>query len=192
MNIPGGIGSNSGYPSSLFNNDVYSCWQYTHLFNSWDHMVFRAPIWGADTAHKHGTDILSRIKFFGLDSQEAVMPPLALISQRGRQIQIYAEPLINILIFYRAGQDKLAEDNSYSNADVIAFHKELYRITRKGFNNFHIGIYTLNSGLTDTNKESLYYGHNPAWNIMDLMLNYSAGNFTTSNYCCIVDSCQKC
>ena len=48
------------------------------------------------------------------------------------------------------------EDNSYSNADVIAFHKELYRIAKeKGFNNFHIGIYTQISGLTDTNKESL-------------------------------------
>ncbi len=185
MNIPGGIGKgNGGYPSSLFNNDVYSLWQYTHLFGSWNHGIFQAPGSWADAAHKHGTDIFSGIKFFESwtpGSGDATYA--ALISQKEGDKYKYAEPLINILMYM--GLDGINynwEDNSYSNTDVIAFHKELYRIAKeKGFNNFHIGIYTLNSGLTDTNKESLYYGHNPADKTMDLMLNYSAGNFATSS-----------
>lgn len=65
MNLPGGIGKgNGGYPSALFNNDVYSMWQYTHLFGSWNHGFFQAPGSWADAAHKHGTDIFSGIKFF--------------------------------------------------------------------------------------------------------------------------------
>ena len=185
MNIPGGIGKgNGGYPSSLFNNDVYSLWQYTHLFGSWNHGIFQAPGSWADAAHKHGTDIFSGIKFFESwtpGSGDATYA--ALISQKEGDKYKYAEPLINILMYM--GLDGINynwEDNSYSNSDVIAFHKELYRIAKeKGFNNFHIGIYTLNSGLTDTNKETLYYGHNPADKTMDLMLNYSAGNFATSS-----------
>ena len=185
MNLPGGIGKgNGGYPSALFNNDVYSMWQYTHLFGSWNHGFFQAPGSWADAAHKHGTDIFSGIKFFESwtpGSGDATYA--ALISEKEGDKYKYAEPLINILMYM--GLDGINynwEDNSYSNADVIAFHKELYRIAKeKGFNNFHIGIYTQISGLTDTNKESLYYGHDPSDKTMDLMLNYSAGNFAWSS-----------
>lgn len=186
MNIPGGIGKgNGGYPSSLFNNDVYSMWQYTHLFGSWNHALFQAPgSWG-DAAHKHGTDIFSGIKFFeswtpGSGDKEYS----AFISQKNPDGSFkYAEPLINILMYL--GLDGINynwEDGSYSNADIIAFHKELFRIAKqKEFNNFHIGLYTLSSGLTTSNVESLYYGDDPVENTIDLMLNYSGGDFAFSS-----------
>lgn len=181
MNLPGGIGKgNGGYPSSLFNNDVYSMWQYTHLFGSWNHSVFQAPGSWADAAHKHGTDIFSGIEFFESWTGDGDKNYAALISQKNDDGTFkYAEPLINILMYM--GLDGINynwEDNSYANADVIAFHKELFRIAKeRGFENFHIGIYTLNSGLSAFNVNSLYYGHDPKDKTMDLMLNYSGGNF---------------
>ncbi|MBP8790263.1 MAG: hypothetical protein KBH01_02390 [Breznakibacter sp.] len=181
MNIPGGIGpGNGGYQSSLFNNDVFSMWQYTHLFGSWNHGVFQAPgAWG-DAAHKHGTDIFSGIKFFESwtsGSGDANYTSLIATKENGRYK--YAEAFINCLMYL--GLDGINynwEDNSYSNTDVIEFHKELYRIAdEKGFDNFHIGLYTSVSGLTSGNKNSLYYGHNPQKKTMDLMLNYNASDF---------------
>ena len=155
MNIPGGIGKgNGGYPSSLFNNDVYSLWQYTHLFGSWNHGIFQAPGSWADAAHKHGTDIFSGIKFFESwtpGSGDATYA--ALISQKEGDKYKYAEPLINILMYM--GLDGINynwEDNSYSNADVIAFHKELYRIAKE-------------KGLTFTSEVGLLYQGQPKVNL---------------------------
>lgn len=186
MNLPGGIGkSNGGYPSSLFNNDVYSMWQYTHLFGAWNHGVFQAPGSWADAAHKHGTDIFSGIKFFEswtAGSGDGVYS--ALISQKNEDgTYKYAEPLINILMYM--GLDGINynwEDGSYSNAEIIAFHKELFRIAKeKGLENFHIGLYTAIQSLTANNAAGLYYGNDPTDKTIDLMLNYSSGNFATNN-----------
>lgn len=181
MNIPGGIGAgNGGYPSSLFNNDVYSMWQYTHLFGSWNHGIFQAPgAWG-DAAHKHGTDIFSGIKFFeSWTAGSGDANYTALISAKENGKYKYAEAFINCLMYL--GLDGINynwEDSSYGNADVIAFHKELFRIAEeKGFQNFHIGLYTQVSGLTTGNRNNLYYGHNPSNKTIDLMLNYSGGDF---------------
>lgn len=183
MNIPAGKGKGiGGYPSAEFNNDVYSMWQYTHLFGAWNHGFFQAPGAYADAAHKHGTDYFSGIQFFESwtpgsgDGQYS-----ALITQKENGKFKYAEPLINILMYL--GLDGINynwEDGSYSNADIIAFHKELFRIAdEKDFKNFHIGLYTQTSGLTSWNKNSLYYGHKPAEKTIDLMLNYSGGDFAT-------------
>ncbi len=186
MNLPGGIGKgNGGYPSSLFNNDVYSMWQYTHLFGSWNHGVFQAPgSWG-DAAHKHGTDIFSGIKFFESWTQGSGDKAYSkLITEKNSDgTYKYAEPMINIFMYM--GLDGINynwEDNSYTNADVIAFHKELFRIAKeKGFDNFHIGLYTQNSGLTAFNAKALYYGHDPHDKTIDLMLNYSNGDFASGS-----------
>ena len=66
MNIPTGIGSGgkAGHPSSIFTSDVYSMWNYTNLFGTWNHSIFQAPGCWVDAAHKNGTDIMSGIKFF--------------------------------------------------------------------------------------------------------------------------------
>ncbi len=186
MNIPGGIGKmNGGYPASLFNNDVFSMWQYTQLFGSWNHSFFQAPgSWG-DAAHKHGTDIFSGIQFFESwtpGSGDDKYSKLITIKNTDGTFK-YAEPLINILMYL--GLDGINynwEDGSYSKEEIVAFHKELFRIAEeKGFDNFHIGLYTSASSLTNFNKDGLYYGNSPKKKTIDLMLNYSSGDFAYRN-----------
>ena len=58
MNIPIGIGKiKGGYPSSNWNDDPYTGWNYTKVFGSWNHGVFHVPGVAVDCAHKNGTDI---------------------------------------------------------------------------------------------------------------------------------------
>ena len=66
MNIPMDVGSGgaAGYPGTKFTSDVFSMWQYTNLFGSWNHSIFQAPGCWVDAAHRNGTDIFSGIKFF--------------------------------------------------------------------------------------------------------------------------------
>ncbi len=185
MNLPMGIGKgNGGYPSSLFNNDVYSMWQYTNLFAAWNHGLFQAPGSWADAAHKHGTDIFSGIKFF-----ESWTPGsgdadyTSLISSKENGKFKYAEAFINCLMYLGLdGVNYNWEDNSYSQADVVAFHKELFRLAEEnGFDNFHIGLYTLSSSLATNTVSSLYYGNTPSKKTIDLMLNYAGGDFAFSS-----------
>lgn len=186
MNLPTGIGKEiGGYPASLFNNDVYSMWPYTQLFGAWNHGLFQAPgTWG-DAAHKHGTHIYSGIKFFESwtpGSGDATYQGL-ITTQNPDGTFKYAEAFINILMYL--GLDGINynwEDNGYTNASVVAFHKELFRIAEeKGFDNFRIGLYTQTSGLTNFNAPNLYYGHTPSQKTIDLMLNYSGGDFATGS-----------
>jgi endo-beta-N-acetylglucosaminidase D len=66
MNIPMDVGSGgaAGYPNDKFAADVYSMWQYTNLFGSWNHGFFQAPGAWVDAAHRNGTKIMSGIAFF--------------------------------------------------------------------------------------------------------------------------------
>ena len=66
MNIPMNIGSgnDAGYPTAIWTSDVFSMWNYTNLFGSWNHSIFQAPGCWVDAAHKNGSDIMSGIKFF--------------------------------------------------------------------------------------------------------------------------------
>lgn len=184
MNLPTGIGSMiGGYPSSMFTNDVYSMWQYTNLFGAWNHGLFQAPGAWADAAHKHGTDIFSGIKFFeSWTPGSGDVNYTSLIATKVDGKYKYAEAFINCLMYLGLdGVNYNWEDASYSQADVVAFHKELFRIAQeKGFNNFHIGLYTSASSLSSYNAGSLYYGYEPANKTIDLMLNYASGNFATS------------
>ncbi len=184
MNIPGGVGKMiGGYPSSEFHNDTYSMWQYTTLFGSWNHAFFQAPGSWADAAHKHGTDIFSGIQFFESwtpGSGDDKYSKLVTVKNSDGTFK-YAEPLINILMYL--GLDGINynwEDASYSQDAIIAFHKELFRIAEeKGFDNFHIGLYTGVSTLTNYSAKGLYYGNDPKKKTIDLMLNYQAGDFSS-------------
>lgn len=185
MNIPMDVGSDNlgGYPNSKFAADVFSMWNYTNLFGSWNHSFFQAPGCWVDAAHRNGTDIMSGIKFF--ESWTAGSGDAAyskLIGEKNADgTYKYVEPLINILMFF--GSDGINynwEDTSYSNADVVAFHKALYvEAAKQGFDNFHIGIYTANSGLTSTYVDALF-GTTATGKTADLMLNYNGGDFTGS------------
>lgn len=184
MNLPSGVGKMiGGYPSSMFINDVYSMWQYTHLFGSWNHGLFQAPGAFADAAHKHGTGIFSGIKFFESwtpGSGDGAYTKL-ITEKEGGKFK-YAEALVNCLMYL--GLDGINynwEDGSYSNPEVIAFHKECFRLAKeKGFDSFRIGLYTQSSQLSSYNASALYYGSDPQEKTIDLMLNYSGGDFSSA------------
>ena len=186
MNIPMDVGSGgaAGYPGTKFTSDVFSMWNYTNLFGSWNHSIFQAPGCWVDAAHRNGTDIMSGIKFF--ESWTAGSGDKAytkLITEKNSDGTFkYTQALINCLMYFGAdGINYNWEDASYSNSDVTAFHKSLYKeAAAQGFDNFHAGIYTSNSTLTPGYKEALF-GTTATGRTFDLMLNYSGGDFTSAN-----------
>ncbi|MBR5689666.1 MAG: endo-beta-N-acetylglucosaminidase, partial [Prevotella sp.] len=141
MNIPMGTAKSiGGYPGTNVGDDTYSFWNYTYMFGSWNHGLFQAPGAWIDAAHQNGTDILSGIKFF-----ESWTPGSGdqayskLITEKNADGSFkYVKPLISVLMYFGAdGINYNWEDASYSNADVVAFHKALYKeAAARGFNNF--------------------------------------------------------
>jgi len=71
------------------------------------------------------------------------------------------------------------EARGYDDSEVVKFHQELYKIAAaENFKNFHIAIYTSHSSLSSYNTEALFGKNNVKTS--DLMLNYSADDFTPS------------
>ena len=183
MNTPmGAAKTTGGYPNTNTGDDTYSLWNYTYMFGSWNHGLFQAPGCWADAAHQNGTDILSGVKFF--ESWTAGSGDQAyskLISEKNADgTYKYVEPVINILLYF--GFDGINynwEDASYSNADVIAFHKALYKkAAEKGFNNFHIGLYTAQSTLSAYNSNAIF--GNAEGRTADTFLNYMSSDFAST------------
>ena len=177
MNIPTGQGDLiGGYPSSEFNNDVFSMWNYTNLYGAWNHSILQAPGSWADAAHKNGTHMFSGIKFFeswGTDSGEYIK----FITTKNEDGSFrYVDALLNALIYLGLdGINYNFEDTGYSQPEVIAFHKALYkRAAEIGFDSFHIGIYTSSAMLSSSNADAVF-GTTATGKTADLMLNY-AGN----------------
>ena len=181
-NLPMDIGQDglAGYPDGDFGSDVFSMWQYTNLFGSWNHGFFQAPGAWVDAAHKNGTDIMSGIKFFESWGTGDGTWTNFCTAKNADGTYKYVKPLINVLMYFGAdGINYNWEDNSYSNADVVAFHKALYKEAEaQGFDNFHLGLYTGNSMLTTAQANALY--GNKDGQTADLMLNYSGGDFSYS------------
>lgn len=180
MNTPTGIGSTvGGYPNGSFHDDVYSMWNYTKLYGCWNHGLFQAPASWVDTGHKNGTDMFSGIKFFESWGSGDGSYVSFITSKNPDGTFKYAKAFIYCLMYF--GSDGINynwEDNSFANEDVVAFHKELYKIAaQEGFTNFHIGIYTSNSTLTSRYADALY-GTKSTGKTVDLMLNYSGGDFS--------------
>ena len=64
-NLPAGYGKQTGgYPSTEFDQDVFSFWNYTNLFGAWNYSFLMAPGSWVDAAHKNGTRMYGGIKFF--------------------------------------------------------------------------------------------------------------------------------
>ena len=186
MNIPIGIGKlKGGYPSSNWNDDPYTGWNYTNVFGSWNHGVFHVPGVAVDCAHKNGSDIYAGIKFF--ESWTAGSGAAGWVGKvqskdpNGYEGYKYVRPLVNAMMFF--GQDGLNynfEDTGYANADVVGFHQACYKYAKEiGFDNFHIGIYTASDRLSASNVEALF-GNNGV-KTADAFLNYSGGNFSTGS-----------
>ena len=182
MNIPAGAGSTiGGYPSKDFASDNFSMWNYTNLFGSWNHGLFQAPGSWVDAAHKNGTDILSGMKFFDTTGGRGGHATgwIGLIKQKNDNGEFkYTRPLIHLLQFL--GMDGINynfEARGYDDNDVVKFHQELYKYAKEdNFDDFHVVLYTGNQSLPSYNVEALF-GKNGT-KTTDLMLNYSADDFT--------------
>ncbi|MBQ3244381.1 MAG: endo-beta-N-acetylglucosaminidase [Bacteroidaceae bacterium] len=186
LNIPMDVGSGgaAGYPNDKFAADVFSMWQYTNLFGSWNHGFFQAPGAWVDAAHRNGTNIMSGIAFFESWTEGSGDGAYsALITQKVNGEFKYVRPLINCLMFFGAdGINYNWEDNSYSNADIVAFHKALYKYAKEvGFNDYDSAIYTAVNGLATYNLSTAnaLLG-NSEGQTHALMLNYSGGDFTSA------------
>lgn len=183
MNIPMDVGSggDAGYPGTKFAADVYSMWQYTNLFGSWNHSIFQAPGCWVDAAHRNGTKIFSGIKFFeSWTAGSGDGEYSALITKKDANGDyMYIKPLINCLMFF--GSDGINynwEDYSYADSDIIAFHKALYKYAEEvGFTDYNSGIYTSVSGMNASNVEALH-GSTAKGRTHTTMLNYANGDFS--------------
>lgn len=182
MNIPMDVGKSAdvGYPEGKFLADVYSMWQYTNLFGSWNHGIFSVPGAWVDAAHRNGTDIMSGIKFFESWTAGGDAEYSAFITEKDSNGNFkWVQPLINCLMFF--GSDGINynwEDNSYSNSDIVAFHKALWAYAQEvGFDNYHSAIYTASQMLSSANVDALY-GTSSTGKTHDTMLNYSSGAFS--------------
>ena len=182
MNTPMDVGSDGlgGYPNDKFAADVFSMWQYTNLYGSWNHGIFQAPGAWVDAAHRNGTNIMSGIKFFeSWTAGSGDGAYSALVTKKDSNGKyMYVKPLINCLMFFGAdGINYNWEDNSYANDNIVAFHKELYKYAAEvGFTNYNSAIYTAISTLNSGNVNALY--GNKTSRTHATMLNYSNGDFS--------------
>lgn len=187
MNIPIGVGKHTGgYPNSRFTDDTFSGWNYTHIFGSWNHDLFHVPAATVDAGHKHGTDVYSGIKFFESwtagSQASGWVNVISAQDPKGYEGYKYVEPLINCLMYF--GQDGINynwEDSGYSQPTVIKFHQACYKLAKeRGFDNFHIGLYTSISSLTSQGSTEALLGKDGV-KTADTFLNYSGGSFVSYN-----------
>lgn len=175
-----GSGGSAGYPSDKFAADVFSMWQYVNLFGSWNHGFFQAPGAWVDAAHRNGSDIFSGIAFFESWTGDGDATYSAMITQKDADGNfIYVKPLIHCLMYFGAdGINYNWEDNSYTNTDIVNFHKQLWKYAAEcGYDNYHSGIYTSQSSFGAHNADALF-GTTATGKTHDTMLNYANGDFS--------------
>lgn len=175
-----GSGGSAGYPSDKFAADVFSMWQYVNIFGSWNHSFFQAPGAWVDAAHRNGSDIYSGIAFFESWTGDGDATYSAMITQKDADGNfIYVKPLIHCLMYFGAdGINYNWEDNSYTNKDIVNFHKQLWKYAAEcGYDNYHSGIYTSQSGFSAGNADALF-GTTATGKTHDTMLNYASGDFS--------------
>lgn len=175
-----------GYPVDKFASEAFSMWQYTNLWGSWNHSIFTAPGAWTDAAHRNGTDLMSGIKFFDTTGGrgEGSGDYMDLISRKDANGEFkYVKPLINILMFF--GFDGINynwEATGYDNADIVKFHKQLYKYAAEcGFDNYHSVIYCSISSFTSSTNSNIdaLYGRKETGKTHDLMLNYQANDIAS-------------
>lgn len=186
MNCPmgSGTGSDAGYPSKFFHSDVFSLWNYTSLWGSWNHGIAQVPGAWTDAAHKNGCDIMGGTVFFdggstaGLGLWKKMYQTKNDKSKASYNGFSYVKPLIHMLRFF--GMDGINinwEVGSPSGA--VDFHKALYKYAHSiKFDNFHLGLYTVSAYLTEDNVDEHYADADEQ--IADIMLNY--GGESGMNY----------
>lgn len=182
MNLPMGSGSggDAGYPTGVWHNDVFSLWNYTALWGSWNHSVAQIPGAWTDAAHKNGCDILGGTIFFdGASSAGAYNDWITYAGATTSDPKLaydnymYVKPLIHMLMYF--GMDGVNINWEYQTGTVgnyKGFHKALYKYAKQvGFDGFHLGLYGSSSQLTAYQAPNWYA--DSEGQISDLMLNYN-------------------
>jgi hypothetical protein len=186
MNLPTGTPKiTGGYPSSTFDSDAYTMWNYTHIFGSWNHNLMQAPgVWVA-AAHKNGTYMYSGIEFFdatyGDASQTTAFQNYTnkMNTKNDDGTFKYVDAVLNCLIFL--GQDGINYNfEAGFPTGLSEFHAALYKRAKEiGFDSFHIGGYSSLSSINTTTAQYMLY-NNTYGKVMDTFLNYSSGDFAYS------------
>ncbi|WP_455062810.1 endo-beta-N-acetylglucosaminidase [Prevotella fusca] len=180
MNTPMGSGSggDAGYPTGSFHSDVFSLWNYTAMWGSWNHGIGQVPGSWTDAAHKNGCDMLGGTVFFDAShgdwgayyvwkkySNEKSSNPS--IAYKGYK---YVKPLVNMLRYF--GVDGININWEAGSPETSKeFHKACYAYAKEsGFSNFHIGLYTTSTTLSSGNVAAHYADRDEQ--ACDAMLNY--------------------
>ena len=184
MNIPMDVGKDGevGHPNGRFASDVFSMWNYTNVFGTWNHGLLSAPSAWTDAAHKNGTDIYSGMKFFdttgGRPGSADGWMSFCTAKEDDGSFK-YVDAVINCLMYF--GFDGINynwEASGYSNANVVNFHRQLWKkAAENGFDNYHSGIYTSINNLSSAVQAKSLLGDKEG-RTHDLMLNYSSGDFS--------------
>lgn len=184
MNIPMDVGKDGevGHPNGRFASDVYSMWNYTNIFGSWNHGFFSAPAAWTDAAHKNGSDIYSGIKFFDTTGgrPDGAGSWIQYCTEKDANGNFkYVDAIINCLMYF--GFDGINynwEDSGYNKTDIVNFHRALWKkAAENGFDNYHSGIYTSQNSIASAMQAKWLLGDKEG-RTHDLMLNYSSGDFT--------------
>lgn len=184
MNIPMGQGKDGdvGHPSTNFDYDVFSMWNYTNLFGAWNHGFFSAPASWTDAAHKNGTNMFSGIKFFDTTGgrPDGAGSWIQYCTEKDENGNFkYVDAIINCLMYF--GFDGINynwEDAGYNKTDIVNFHRALWaKAKENGFDNYRSGIYTSQSSISGAAQAKWLLGDKEG-RTHDLMLNYSSGDFT--------------
>lgn len=179
MNTPMGSGSggDAGYPTGSFHSDVFSLWNYTAMWGSWNHSIGQVPGSWTDAAHKNGCDMLGGTVFFDASHGDnaayyvwtkfASTPDNTATGYKGYK---YVKPLVNMLRYF--GVDGININWETGTPETsMEFHKACYAYAKDtGFKNFHIGLYTTSQTLSDGNVAAHYADKDEQ--ACDAMLNY--------------------
>lgn len=180
MNTPMGSGSggDAGYPTGSFHSDVFSLWNYTAMWGSWNHSIGQVPGSWTDAAHKNGCDMLGGTVFFDASHGDwgAYYTWNKYSNEKSNNANVayksfkYVKPLVNMLRYF--GVDGININwEAGSPVSSMEFHKACYAYAKEtGFNNFHIGLYTMSSSLSDGDVAAHYADRDEQ--TCDAMLNY--------------------
>ena len=184
MNTPMGSGSggDAGYPTGSFHSDVFSLWNYTAMWGSWNHSIGQVPGSWTDAAHKNGCDMLGGTVFF--DASHGDLGAYRVWKKftsthdntaTGYKGYKYVKPLVNMLRYF--GVDGININwEAGSPTESMGFHKACYAYAKEtGFDNFHIGLYTVSSTLSSGNVAAHYADKDEQ--AADAMLNYGGESY---------------
>ena len=180
MNTPMGSGSggDAGYPTGSFHSDVFSLWNYTAMWGSWNHGIGQVPGSWTDAAHKNGCDMLGGTVFFDAShndnaayyvwrkytNEKSSNPSIAYRNYK------YVKPLVNMLRYFGVDGININWETGTPESSKD-FHKACYAYAKEsGFSNFHIGLYTTSTTLSSGNVAAHYADNDEQ--ACDAMLNY--------------------